>query len=244
MFPRIDKHSYIPAYIQIKDHFLRLIETNVLKPGDQLPPEHEIVRETGLSRMTVRQGIQKLVQMGYLTAHRGLGTFVAHKSENVDTMAFTSLSKKLSSYNQIVTSEINIFEERKASKEISDVLGIAEGGAIWYLDRVRSINGIISLHEISYLPKDLFPTLTKKALANSKYKWVQDNTSNAILFSEKSYIPLLAKGDISKILCIEENTPVIKACITSYLDNHRAFEYNVIHYRPDYPHHTLQSYRN
>lgn len=244
MFPMIDKNSYIPAYIQIKEHFLNLIETNVLKPGDQIPPEHEIVRVTGISRMTVRQGIQKLVQMGHLKAQRGLGTFVAHHTSQIDTMSFSSLSKKLSLHNQVMKSDIKIFEERNVVTKVAEALSLSVNSPVWYVERIRYIDNKVSLHEISYLPKDMFPTLTAQDLKESKYSWIQKAVSNSILYTEKSYYPLIADKSTSKILKVKENTPIIKMEMTSYLDNHQAFEYSILYFSPDHPLHTLQTYKD
>ena len=45
--------------------------------GERLPPERELVREIGVSRTTVRAGLQLLAAKGVLVIRHGAGTFVA-----------------------------------------------------------------------------------------------------------------------------------------------------------------------
>jgi GntR family transcriptional regulator, transcriptional repressor for pyruvate dehydrogenase complex len=55
------------------------IKVGLLPPGSRLPPERDLAEELGISRSTLRQALNTLVQSGLLEAHRGRGggTFVA-----------------------------------------------------------------------------------------------------------------------------------------------------------------------
>jgi GntR family transcriptional repressor for pyruvate dehydrogenase complex len=55
----------------------RLIESGELSAGDQLPPERELAQLIGVSRATVRAGLQSLATVGVVDSRRGAGTFVA-----------------------------------------------------------------------------------------------------------------------------------------------------------------------
>lgn len=55
----------------------RLIESGDLKAGEKLPPERELAQLTGVSRPSVRAGLQSLVTIGVVESRRGAGTFVA-----------------------------------------------------------------------------------------------------------------------------------------------------------------------
>jgi DNA-binding FadR family transcriptional regulator len=56
-----------------------MILSGELKPGDRLPPEADLCREFGVSRMTIREATQALKGLGLLEATPGRGTFVAHR---------------------------------------------------------------------------------------------------------------------------------------------------------------------
>ena len=55
----------------------RLIESGDFSPGDKLPPERELSQLIGVSRPTVRAGLQSLATVGVVDSRRGAGTFVA-----------------------------------------------------------------------------------------------------------------------------------------------------------------------
>ncbi|PYR80059.1 MAG: FadR family transcriptional regulator [Acidobacteria bacterium] len=61
----------VVAYIR------RLIERGEIRAGHRLPAERELARRIGVSRPTVRAGLQTLVAMQILHARPGAGTFVA-----------------------------------------------------------------------------------------------------------------------------------------------------------------------
>lgn len=75
----IDKKSPIPSYFQLQNWLHEQIEQGVFKPGDKIPTEKELCQITGLARATVRQAIQKLVDMDLLERKRKSGTFVLDK---------------------------------------------------------------------------------------------------------------------------------------------------------------------
>lgn len=55
----------------------QLIESGEFRAGDKLPPERELAQLIGLSRATVRAGLQSLATVGVVDSRRGAGTFVA-----------------------------------------------------------------------------------------------------------------------------------------------------------------------
>ena len=61
---------------QVVSHVRALIEQGSLKPGDRLPPERELALQIGVSRPSVRAGLQALSAMGVVTARHGAGTFI------------------------------------------------------------------------------------------------------------------------------------------------------------------------
>jgi GntR family transcriptional repressor for pyruvate dehydrogenase complex len=61
----------------VVEHVRRLIEGGQLKSGDRLPPERDLALEMGVSRPTLRSGLQALATMGVVISRQGAGTFVA-----------------------------------------------------------------------------------------------------------------------------------------------------------------------
>ena len=81
---KIDLDSSTAIYLQIAHHFRDLIVSGQLPPGRRLPPEREIAEEYRISRGTVRQAMNALVNEGLVERAVGKGTFV-RKSIGVPT---------------------------------------------------------------------------------------------------------------------------------------------------------------
>lgn len=71
---------------------LRLIASGDFSPGDRLPAERRLAEMLGVSRVSVRAGLQQLKAQGLLTAVRGGGTRVAEPPTGTDP-ALTALAQ-------------------------------------------------------------------------------------------------------------------------------------------------------
>lgn len=67
-------------YEKVEDYFIEKINRGTLKSGDRLPPEIQISKKYGYSRMTVNKAMKNLEKQGYVTRIAGRGTFVKEKS--------------------------------------------------------------------------------------------------------------------------------------------------------------------
>lgn len=71
---RLDRHSSIPLYAQLRELLVEQIQDGFYKPGDRVPSELTLCEEHDLSRPTVRQAISDLVADGILVIEKGKGT--------------------------------------------------------------------------------------------------------------------------------------------------------------------------
>ncbi len=71
------KHTQIHAYLE------KSIRSGLFQEGVRIPPETQIAKELGVSRGTVRQAIERLVEEGLCMRRRGDGTFVSFSPQTV-----------------------------------------------------------------------------------------------------------------------------------------------------------------
>lgn len=69
-----------PAYYRVAKDLKTDIEKGVYKPGQAIPSEAQLSRQYNVSRMTIRQGLSQLTNIGYIKTIQGKGNFVAHPS--------------------------------------------------------------------------------------------------------------------------------------------------------------------
>ena len=74
----VNRSSPVPLYFQVAEQIERAIHDGHLLPGDRIANEVALADQLGLSRPTMRQAIQTLVDKGMLVRKRGVGTQVVH----------------------------------------------------------------------------------------------------------------------------------------------------------------------
>ena len=73
-------------------HVRNLIVHGKFRPGQRLPTERELVAEIGVSRTSVRAGLQALAAKGLLVIRHGSGTFVADGPPVLDSEPLSLLA--------------------------------------------------------------------------------------------------------------------------------------------------------
>ena len=76
----------------VVQHVRELIIRGKFTPGQRLPPERELVRDIGVSRTSVRAGLQTLAAKGLLIIRHGAGTFVADGPPVLDSEPLSLLA--------------------------------------------------------------------------------------------------------------------------------------------------------
>ncbi|BBE29956.1 hypothetical protein OSSY52_00970 [Tepiditoga spiralis] len=113
MFTKIDKHSGIPAYIQIMNQIKKEIYLGYLKTNEKLPTIREMQKIFSVNINTVSRALEKLSLEGLIESQHGVGYFVRNNApidENFITLIKT-LVKKLKNNKMSLDTAILIFEE-------------------------------------------------------------------------------------------------------------------------------------
>lgn len=150
----LDRNSPVPLYYQLAQQLEAAIEHGTLAPGNLLGNEIDLSVRLGLSRPTVRQAIQSLVDKGLLVRRRGVGTQVVH-SQVKRPLELSSLYDDLESAGQGPTTEVLRNEGVPATADVAAALGVPEGSEVTLLERLRSTHGQPVAFLCNYLPANL-----------------------------------------------------------------------------------------
>ena len=103
---QIDRHSFTPLYYQLAALLREQIHEQELQSGDKLPSERELMQRYGLSRNTVRQALDMLVNEGLVLRSHGTGTYISNQANNFHYMLDTFFENRdvlrLAGYNPVV----------------------------------------------------------------------------------------------------------------------------------------------
>jgi GntR family transcriptional regulator len=225
----VDRSSPVPLYYQLAQQLEGAIEHGRLSPGSLLGNEIELAGRLGLSRPTVRQAIQSLVDKGLLVRRRGVGTQVVH-SQVKRPLELSSLYDDLQAAGQSPATHVRRNEVQAASTEVAAALGIAEGSDVVVLERLRSTYGEPMAYMTNYLPTDLLDLGTDKLEATGLYRLLRG--AGVTLHSAQQAIGARsATAEESELLAEEAGAALLTMRRTTYDDKGRAVEYGTHIYR-------------
>jgi len=161
--PPLDRTSPIPLYFQIAENLKEAIQAGTIAPGERLDNELELAEQLGVSRPTVRQAIQRLVQQGLVVRRRGLGTVVV-APRILRPVALTSLYDDLAAAERAPTTAVLSLEEIAADDEIAQVLSLAVGTPVLSIERLRFADDAPLALMHNYLPAKLLQGRTEADL--------------------------------------------------------------------------------
>jgi len=170
----IDKHSPIPIYYQIEEYLKNRIETGEFAVNQVIPSERELSDIFKVSRMTIRQAMNNLVNEGYLYRRKGKGTFVSEPKIEQPLQGLTSFTEDMIKRGMIPLTRVLHFDKKKASLSIAKQLGVLEQEFVYEVKRIRLADGIPMAVEIAYIPVKLVPDLTASIIQTSFYKYIED----------------------------------------------------------------------
>ncbi|MEV0276548.1 GntR family transcriptional regulator [Streptomyces sp. NPDC050610] len=150
----MDRSSPVPLYFQLSQQLEAAIEHGKLAPGSLLGNEIELAGRLGLSRPTVRQAIQSLVDKGLLVRRRGVGTQVLH-SQVKRPLELSSLYDDLEAAGQRPATRVLRHSAESATAEVAAALGVPEGADVVLVERLRLAHGEPMAHLRNHLPAGL-----------------------------------------------------------------------------------------
>ena len=131
----IDRHTSTPLYLQLKDVIAQEIHAGALKPGSRVGSEAELERTHGISRITVRQAINALVQDGVLYRVPGKGTYVAARKV-APLAAFTSFSENMIAQGLTPSYQLLTAALEDPPARIRQELRLGEQDRAWRIERL------------------------------------------------------------------------------------------------------------
>jgi GntR family transcriptional regulator len=129
-----------PLYLQVERRIEDLLLQGRYKAGDRIPPEAELVGSLGVSRVTVRAGLARLVERGLLERRRGSGTFLVRPPKGARLQAGLERLETYTVHAERLGLELDSrdleIEAVRASADEAAALEIPEGSPLVKVSRV------------------------------------------------------------------------------------------------------------
>ena len=205
----IDRESAMPAYEQIAQRAISLIESGRLRTGDRLPAERDLARWVGVSRMTARAALASLAQQGLVERDVGRGTFVAGTKLEHDLGNFGGFTDMLRRQGRSANARIRSLGRVPASEAVAQALEIEPGARVFRVERLRFADERPITLEDSWIPAHRFADLLDRDLRGSLYELMRDVYGSPPVRAQEHLEAVLADPVQAEALEVPAGSPLM-----------------------------------
>jgi len=227
----VNRSSPVPLYFQVAQQIEQAIHDGQLAPGDRIANEVALADQLGLSRPTLRQAIQTLVDKGMLVRKRGVGTQVVNAPIR-RTVELTSLYDDLTRSGLQPTTTVLGLELVPVDEVGALKLNLPVGHKVWQLHRLRAVKGepLALMHNL--VPEGVTDLSRVDLDHTGLYEHFRAQAINLRVAHQVIGARTVDSRE-AKLLGGRKGDPVLTMERTSYDDKGRAVEHGHHLYRPD-----------
>jgi len=178
--------------------------------GDILPSEMTLAKILGVSRNTIRKAATELVVEGVLERRHGAGTFIKNKNIQLPMTTLKSFSESANEAGKRCENLVLEFRVKPATLEISAQLQIQPAEQVYYIRRLRCIDGHPVQLEDTWMPVALFPNLSVQDMQRSKFVYIESRCGITIAGCYETFLPVIPNKKIAALLQVSEKEPVLQ----------------------------------
>lgn len=142
------KEKGVSLYYHVEKYIREKIESHEWAPGDKLPTEAELAEFFNVSRTTIRQAVDGMVDSGILIRKQGSGTYVTQQPyarSRLDTQPSNTVCRYI--YSPIIQEDISRSYYNLLRANISHALMLCKQQIIDQEDGVQLIKFLLSLQD-------------------------------------------------------------------------------------------------
>lgn len=200
---------------------------NVIK---KLPTEEDLMKKLNVSKNTIRKAIDVLVSKGYIYRVQGSGVFLREFSKLgcVDMKEMNGLTKTYPS--EKLESKVLKFSLIDADEELAGKMKCKVNTKIYYVKRVRYLNGEPMEIEESYYNKDIIPYLNEEICNKSIYSYIIDDLKLKVGFADRVISCEKLNEEEAKLLNLSKDDPALVLNNTVFLSSGVVFDVSLEKY--------------
>lgn len=230
----IDRDSAVPIYQQLETIFQAKIANGEWSPSQRIPSENDLHRTYGLSRMTVRGVLTRMVDDGLLNRVPGKGTFVATTKISAVSPAYRGIREQLEALGYHISTELVSLERTAPPSRVRERLRLGSDDDVYAIVRLRSVDDKpLSVHR-SFVPARLAPDLDTLDVVNEQLCVVlEENFGRPMRNVEEDLEAVAVDGEDARLLELRKGDPALHLTDVISDGSGTAFEYSTIVFRGD-----------
>ncbi len=228
------KRGPTPYYHQIAAILRGKMTGGELRVGDRLPSEGKLCSDFGVSRATVRQAIQSLVQENMLVREQGRGTFVSSVGGKVADLKMTCLLEDLIALGLPARSAISEVGIVSAGPAVAEALQATPGQPVFSFQRVLKVDKLAFSVKKFFLPEWMGERLTcDDLLQETLLERISVKCGIEVVEADQVIEAVLADAAQGELLDVTAGAPLLSVTRTSYTGAHVPVEHSLTLFRSD-----------
>ncbi len=196
----------IPRYIQIADAIRRGLKGE----GERIPSEHELCAQFGVSRPTIRQALDILVQEGRLYRHAGRGTFSTPSPGGERRLRVIGSVADMIALGEETWFKLVSRETVPIPANIAQSLRLPPGSSAFRVIGVRHAETGPFMHVTAYVKREFGEVLSDEDLSKTSLVGaIERQTGVTAKFLEQVVDAVLAPRHVAELLQLRPRTPVL-----------------------------------
>ncbi|PWW42059.1 MULTISPECIES: GntR family transcriptional regulator [Paenibacillus] len=228
-------------YLQVKEVLIQRIQDKVWTPGNLIPTEQELMQEFDVSRTTLRQAINMLVQDGLLEKTQGRGTVVKAQPlfggslGRLKGLAEEATERGLTSNSRLLRVGFmsHLYYE-------TSMLELEEGEEILVIERIRFTDETPIALERSCWPASVGKILEKVDLNDAKFYEILENNGINLKRAKDKVSAINATLYEADLLGIRGGEALLEMQRLSFGYDDKPLEFTTTKFRSDKYHYDIE----
>jgi GntR family transcriptional regulator len=228
----------VPMYLKVAATIKNRIHSCAYQRGEWIPASKDLAKEFGVSTITIRKAVERLIQEGYLTARQGAGTRVTFpeqkKMEIQISGNFRDWFDSASGRSPRLRIEILDIVPFQAPQSVRRLLNAAGDEPVGRLRRRRRYHGQVVSYFLNYFRAEHLRRLPRRKLARRSFIEVfQESTGIRLKRLEQRVESIIAEMDLAKMLDTDYGAPVFYVENIYYSHQNKPVVVTHMYYRGD-----------
>lgn len=230
----INRHSSLPLHQQLYEILRRKILKEEWAVGEMIPAEPELMEQYNLSRITVRRGLNRLVNEGLIYRQQGRGSFVAERTLEQGLTRIISFTEDMKQRGMVPHTEVLFSDLVPAPEDVAEYLDLQSGVEMARLERLRIANNEPLSIEESFLVHSYCPGILAEDYSDNPLRETLESKYNIQIVRAKQVIRAVrASSRQAQLLTVTARSPLLFLERVSYSQQNVPVEFLRIHYRGD-----------
>lgn len=223
----------ILKYEEVAKKIQEYIRINDLKQGDKLPILDDMTRQFDVSKSTIIKALDILESRGKIFQVRGSGIFVRrHRRDgHVNLLEAQGFKNDMPHYD--LHSTVLALEVVKPDKKIQEQLQVKPEDDIYYIKRIRYVDGESFCIEQSWYKKSVVTYLNEQIVEESIFNYISKALNLSIGFADLVVELDVLNKEEADIFGTHEHDACLMLKSIYHLHNGEVFDYSEIKYRKD-----------